>query len=67
MNSHHEIRASLAIRRVVPSNAEILRLEQAGDIDGMKRLFALGLASPVDTQEIGNSLLMVRKIQVPIE
>ena len=62
MNSYSDIRASLAVRRIVASGAEIFRLNQAGDIDGMKRLFKLGLASPVDTCETGTSLLDVRTI-----
>ena len=60
MDSYSDIRGSLAIRRIVAPGAEIIRLTHDGDIDGMKRLFTSGLASPADTIEGRSSLLVVR-------
>ena len=60
LNSYSAIRMALTIRRIVSPGAEIFRLVNAGDIEGMKRLFKLGLASPIDSYENGTSLLGVR-------
>ena len=60
MSTYRVINASLIIRRIIPPTAEIWQLEQAKDIDGMRRLFSLGLASPNDSFSDGNSLLHVR-------
>ena len=60
INSYHEVSASLTVRRIVPPGAEIVRLGNADDIAGMKRLFNLGVASPNESFENGGSLLKVR-------
>ena len=51
---------SLVALRVVPSISEIMSLAIAGNIDGIARLFELGLASPFDiTDNYGYSALHV--------
>ena len=58
------VSASLTIRRIVPPGVEVMRLEQMNDVDGMRRLFDLGLASPNDSLETGQTLLMVSCILI---
>ena len=50
---------SLTIRRIVPVTAEIFRLVVSENLDGMKRLFSMGLASPDDSGPNGASALAV--------
>ena len=44
----NEPSVSLTMRRVVPASAEIFRLILLDDVDGLRRLFASGSASPND-------------------
>ena len=53
------IRASLTIRRILPHNAEIFRLVQLGDVNSLKSLFGMGLASPNDSTLDGQTALHV--------
>ena len=55
------INAALTVRRVVPMGAEIFRLIETGDIDGVKELFRSGLASPNDSEATGSTVLRVRE------
>ena len=51
---------SLVVPRVVPSASDIMFHAVAGNIDGIARLFELGLASPIDvTENYGYSALHV--------
>ena len=51
---------SLAVRRVVPRNAELFQLASIDDGDGIRRLISNGLASPMDVQiETGRIALHV--------
>ena len=59
-NSYERLSASLTIRRIIPHSAEVIRLEQVEDINGMRRLFDLGHASPNDSVPLGDSILSVR-------
>ena len=59
-----EISVSLIVRRIVPTGAEIFRLARNDDVDGMKRLFSMGLASPNDSFESGQTALTVRVISI---
>ena len=59
-----EIRVSLAVRRIIPTGAEIFRLQKTHDIDGLRPLFSKGLASPNDSSPFGNSLLIVSNILI---
>ena len=61
-----EIDVSLIIRRVVPAGAEIFRLARLDDVEGVKRLFSMGLASPNDSVDSGRSALCVSTILIPI-
>ena len=61
INSQNQIFASLTVRRIIPLSNEVMQLQHTGDVDGMKRLFRLGLASPNDCTEYGDTLLLVRK------
>ena len=58
----NEISVSLAVRRIVPTGAQIFRLVRQNDIDGIKRLFSMGLASPNDSLQNGQTALTVRGI-----
>ena len=60
INTYRNINASLIVRRIVPNSAEVIRLGMAEDIDGMRRLFSLGLASPNDSNYNGEGVLWVR-------
>ena len=53
------INAALTVRRIVPRGADIFRLVQIGDVDGIKELFRSGLASPNDSEPTGFTLLRV--------
>ena len=57
-----EISVSLTVRRIVPAGAEIFRLVRQDDINGIKRLFDMGLASPNDCFNEGQPTIMVRDI-----
>ena len=46
--SLNEIHASLKVQRVVPDGADVFRLTRVDDVEGLKRLFCEGLASPHD-------------------
>ena len=61
--SCNEIQASLKITRVVPLGAEVFRLSRLNDVDGLKRLFSWGLATPNDVMyQAGFNPLYVRCI-----
>ena len=62
----NEISLSLTVRRIVPSGAELLRLVKNDDVDGIKRLFDMGMASPNDSLESGGSVVTVRSISISI-
>ena len=53
------ISAALTVRRIVPAGADIFRLVLMGDVDGVKELFRLGLASPNDSDVTGHTVLRV--------
>ena len=55
----NEISISLTVRNVVSSGAEIFRFVEMNDVDGLRRLFDLGLASPNDSTESGQTALTV--------
>ena len=47
-NSSNRICASLRVTRLVPPDADVFRLTDMNDVDGLKRLFSKGLATPSD-------------------
>ena len=58
--SLNEIHASLQTKRLVPAGAEVFRLTETDDVDGLKDLFSRGLASPNDIMyQTGQSLVSV--------
>ena len=57
-----EIRISLSVRPIVPNGAEIFRLVGLDDVEGIKRLFSTGMASPNDSHEDGQTILYVCRI-----
>ena len=59
-----EISISLTIRRIVPNGAEILRLVRNDHADGTKHLLSIGLASPNDSAEDGQTILSVGDISI---
>ena len=59
-----EISVSLTVRRIIPAGSEIIRLARLDDVEGIKRLFSMGLASPNDSMESGQSVLFVRRIPI---
>ena len=59
-----EISVTLTVRRIVPNGAEIFRLVWQDDVDGINRLFSMGLASPNDSLDNGRAPLTVRGISV---
>ena len=60
----NEISVSLTVRRIVPNGAEIIRLIRNDDVDGVKRLLSIGLASPNDSLDDGRSALTVGDISI---
>ena len=55
-----EVHVSLKVTRVVSEGAEVLQLANINDVQGLKRLFSKGLASPNDVSGvIGNTGLSV--------
>ena len=58
---HGNINLNLSTRRVIPIGAEIFRLIKFNDVDNIKELLRLGLASPYDSDKSGISVLAVRK------
>ena len=54
-----EIGTALTIRRVVPQGAEIMRLAELDDSEGIKQLMRSRLASPNDSDVIGYTALYV--------
>ena len=53
---------SFTVRNVVPSGAEIFRLQQLQDVNGLRQLLSKGLASPNDSVAgSGVSILAVRE------
>ena len=54
-----KISVSLSVRRVVSPGAEIYRLIKVDEVDGLRRLFTMGLASPNDSYENGGTALCV--------
>ena len=56
---HSEINMSLTVRHVVSKGAEIFRLVTLDDVDGLRRLFSMGLASPDDSSDGGQTALRV--------
>ncbi|KAL9112793.1 MAG: hypothetical protein Q9187_007725, partial [Circinaria calcarea] len=66
-SSLDKISVSLTVRRIVSPGAEIFRLTQSDDVDGLKRLFSKGLASPNDSLSDGQvpliSALSSRKLK----
>ena len=61
-----QLQIALTVRRIVPSGAEIFLCERVQDIDGMKKLFSKGLASPNDSEIGGGSLLYVSQKSLKI-
>ena len=61
-----EISVSLTVRRIVPNGADIFRLTRNDDVDGIKRLLSLGLASPNDSFVNGQSVIVVRSVSILI-
>ena len=59
-----KISVSLTVRRIVPNGAELFRVVRQDDVDGIKRLFSMGLASPNDSVDDGQTALTVRGISV---
>ena len=59
-----KISVSLTVRRIIPPSAEIFRLARSDDVDGLKRLFSKGLASPNDSISNGQSALNVCNISI---
>lgn len=57
-----KISVSLTVRRIIPPSAEIIRLARTDDVDGLKRLFSKGFASPNDSMNDGGSALLVCSI-----
>ena len=53
---------SLSVRPVVLIGAEIFRLVNMDDVEGIKRLFSAGIASRNDSLEDGSTILYVCKI-----
>jgi hypothetical protein len=52
--------ASLRVQRAVSGSSKIFDYANVGDVDGMKRLFSSGLASPHDVRfDSGTSPLQV--------
>ena len=61
-SSQAEIQISLTVRRIIPAGAEIHRLCQLQDVNGLRRLLNDRLASPNDSlARSGQSLLQVRE------
>ena len=59
-----KISVSLTVRRIVSPAAEIFRLTRIDDVDGLKRLFSKGLASPNDSTSDGQLALTVNSISI---
>ena len=55
------VHTALAVRRIVPAGADIFRLANLNDVDGMKELLRKGLASPDDSDTAGITVLSVSK------
>jgi len=59
--------ASLRVQRAVSGSSKIFDYANIGDVDGMKRLFSSGLASPHDVRfDSGTSALQVRHYSIII-
>ena len=54
-----KISVSLTVRNIVRPGAEIFRLAQTDDVDGLRRLFSVGSASPNDSRYDGQTVLSV--------
>ena len=61
-SSLDEISVSLTVRRIFSPTAEIFRLAEQDDVNGLKRLFSKGLASPNDSLGNGATVLYVCSI-----
>ena len=55
------INVALTTRRVLENGAEIFRLVGLDDVVGLQRLFKMGLGSPNDSYETGQTALEVCK------
>ena len=56
-----KVHTALAVRRIVPVGADVFRLANLNDVDGMKELLRTGLASPDDSDIAGNTVSIVSK------
>lgn len=54
---------SISVNRVRPRESEVFSLVEIGDLDGLRRSFAQGMASVRDHDEHGRSLLSVSRSQ----
>ena len=64
-NFRADIQMSLTVRTIVPTGAEIIRLQHTLDVGGIRKLLSKGLASPNDSQAgTGRSILLVRESHI---
>ncbi len=57
---YYRLSPTIRTFNIIPRDSEIFTLIDKQDVDGIRKLFAAGKASPADVSESGSSLIMVK-------